>query len=111
MLWSEQRRKLYVGVLVKKISGMLKPVINRSLIADQTDSCASQEIDSLLEQFLQSKFDGPYHWLQWIHLKYSFNSPQPHSTDPPFTLSISPVTCRAQSLHRKTIGPAMSSAG
>src|SRR5260370_3092524 len=35
---------------------------------------------------------------------------QPHSTLPPFTLRISPVMCRASSLHRNTTGPAMSAA-
>src|SRR6185503_1459294 len=35
----------------------------------------------------------------------------PHSTLPPFTLTTSPVTCRARSLQRKRIGPAMSSGG
>src|ERR1041385_3447365 len=33
----------------------------------------------------------------------------PHKTDPPFTLSTSPVMWLAQVLHRKTIGPAISS--
>src|SRR6185437_16703014 len=33
----------------------------------------------------------------------------PHSTLPPFTFSTSPVMCRARSLHRNTIGPAISS--
>ena len=35
----------------------------------------------------------------------------PHSTLPPFTFRTSPVTCRARSLHRNRIGPAMSSGG
>src|SRR5690606_6491302 len=38
------------------------------------------------------------------------SSPQPQSTEPPLTFRISPVMCRARSEHRKTIGPATSSA-
>lgn len=48
---------------------------------------------------------------------WSFKGASPHRhhppqrTDPPLTLRISPVMCRAKSEARKTIGPAMSSGG
>jgi hypothetical protein len=41
VLWTKERRQLDLGVLVKQIGCMAETMVDRCLIADQSDACAA----------------------------------------------------------------------
>jgi hypothetical protein len=43
VLWTKERNQVDVGMLVQKISGVMKTVIDGSLVADESDACAFEQ--------------------------------------------------------------------
>src|SRR5882724_4437981 len=49
VLWSEQGGDIDFGVLVKEVGCMAKAVINRSLIADESDAIPPEQVNPVSE--------------------------------------------------------------
>ena len=57
VLWTKQRRDIDVRMFVKQVRDVAKAVIDRCLITNQTDTCALQQFNSLMQKVFDSEND------------------------------------------------------